>query len=246
MKRLPARDLKALSDAIGHLNHEVHADMPKAILEGLSRLMPAIEISIESIDLASGEMNHLCSGKPFVEPETAQEILREFGHENPALSFAMEAGGAFEGAIRISDFVSWRQFRQTGYWKEVNKLLPFRDQGGFAFVAERNLFAVAAFRDTKFSDEEALLLELWRAHAAMAMARELRLAQVPPAGLTLREKEVLEWLVEGKTDGEIAVILSISERTVNTHVARILNKLEVENRASAVARVWRWRVGRQD
>lgn len=52
-------------------------------------------------------------------------------------------------------------------------------------------------------------------------------------GLTPRESEVLFWISEGKTNGEISVILGAKIKTVQKHVERILEKLGVENRASA-------------
>ena len=56
-------------------------------------------------------------------------------------------------------------------------------------------------------------------------------------GLTPREVEVLSWLVQGKTNAEIGVILHISPRTIQKHVERIFVKLGVENRIAAVALV---------
>lgn len=53
--------------------------------------------------------------------------------------------------------------------------------------------------------------------------------------LTQREKEILYWMSEGKTDREIANRLSISERTASNHVNHILAKLGARNRAHAVA-----------
>ena len=53
--------------------------------------------------------------------------------------------------------------------------------------------------------------------------------------LTPREKEVALWMKEGKRDKEIAIILGISSRTVEKHVHQILDKLQVENRSSAIA-----------
>jgi len=43
--------------------------------------------------------------------------------------------------------------------------------------------------------------------------------------VTKREKECLHWLVEGKTAEEIAMILSISKRTVEAHIFNLKNKL---------------------
>jgi DNA-binding CsgD family transcriptional regulator len=53
--------------------------------------------------------------------------------------------------------------------------------------------------------------------------------------LSLREKEVLDWLKQGKSSWDISVILGISERTVNFHVYKIMQKLGVTNRPQAVA-----------
>jgi DNA-binding CsgD family transcriptional regulator len=50
-----------------------------------------------------------------------------------------------------------------------------------------------------------------------------------PEALSKREMEVLSWVIQGKRDGEIGVILEISSRTVEKHVGRILHKLRVEN-----------------
>ena len=54
--------------------------------------------------------------------------------------------------------------------------------------------------------------------------------------LSLREREVLRLLADGLTDREIAETLTISTRTVETHVSTILHKLGVRNRAEAANR----------
>jgi LuxR family transcriptional regulator, quorum-sensing system regulator SolR len=53
--------------------------------------------------------------------------------------------------------------------------------------------------------------------------------------LTAREREVLRWVVQGKTSWEIGRILSTSERTVKFHLRNVYTKLNVSNRAQAVA-----------
>ena len=54
-------------------------------------------------------------------------------------------------------------------------------------------------------------------------------------GLTPREVDVLELLIEGRSDREIAEALFISPKTVGTHMTHILDKLGVPSRAAAVA-----------
>jgi predicted ATPase/DNA-binding CsgD family transcriptional regulator len=53
--------------------------------------------------------------------------------------------------------------------------------------------------------------------------------------LTPREREVLRFLVEGRSNPEIAAALYISPRTAETHVTHILAKLGVTSRAEAAA-----------
>jgi DNA-binding NarL/FixJ family response regulator len=55
-------------------------------------------------------------------------------------------------------------------------------------------------------------------------------------GLTPRVAETLLWLAQGKTNGEIATILSNSESTVKKHVLEIFDKLGVETRTAATLR----------
>lgn len=53
--------------------------------------------------------------------------------------------------------------------------------------------------------------------------------------LTARELEVLALMVQGKSNPEIAASLIVSRSTAKAHVSNILSKLEVSNRAEAVA-----------
>ncbi len=58
--------------------------------------------------------------------------------------------------------------------------------------------------------------------------------------LTKRELECLHWIAAGKTSNEIALILAISEYTVNFHLKNSLLKLNSNNRVQAVAKAVRY------
>ena len=68
--------------------------------------------------------------------------------------------------------------------------------------------------------------------AAARLMREVR-APDSPEKLTERETDVLRLLALGRANKEIALELSIGEKTVKTHVSSILRKLNVPSRTQA-------------
>ncbi|CAI2495323.1 Regulatory protein SdiA [Serratia ficaria] len=77
---------------------------------------------------------------------------------------------------------------------------------------------------------------------AQAAHQTLREALLPESDeaikdvLTPREKDVLRWCSEGKTAQEIAIIMSLAERTVNFHIGNAIRKLSVANKTAATAK----------
>jgi ATP/maltotriose-dependent transcriptional regulator MalT len=120
---------------------------------------------------------------------------------------------------------------------------------------------VLAGRALAGADRERAIAELRHAHAQLAgcgavryrdeAASELRklgravaresLRTDAVAGLTDREREVIELVAAGKTNREIAERLFLSVRTVDRHVSRILDKLGVGSRAAAASQYERAR-----
>jgi FixJ family two-component response regulator len=81
-------------------------------------------------------------------------------------------------------------------------------------------------------DDELLLKAIHAASTASAerrayAARQSRFEQ-NLARLTPREREVLDQVLAGRHNREIAVLLSISPRTVEVYKARIMDKLDVD------------------
>jgi LuxR family transcriptional regulator, maltose regulon positive regulatory protein len=81
---------------------------------------------------------------------------------------------------------------------------------------------------------------LARAYASSFMKpRHSKQSAEPDLNLTPREREILSLLIDGLTNKEIAERLIVSPRTVETHVERILGKLEVGSRSRAIAKAIR-------
>ncbi|MGA2735383.1 MAG: autoinducer binding domain-containing protein [Syntrophobacteraceae bacterium] len=89
----------------------------------------------------------------------------------------------------------------------------------------------------KYDKRLVAILELLIPHLHQALCY-IHSPELPQNGrglLSGREKEVLNWLKQGKSSWEISVILNISERTANFHIYNIMQKLEAVNRPHAVA-----------
>jgi DNA-binding NarL/FixJ family response regulator len=127
----------------------------------------------------------------------------------------------------------------SGY--EVCKTLrdDYEHQVGIVFVsAERTepydraaglLLGADDYLAAPFAPEEML------ARVRLLVGREPAAARFNGQDLTKREREVLRLLAQGHGQAEIASELSISSKTVATHIQRILGKLRVHSRAQAVA-----------
>ena len=80
----------------------------------------------------------------------------------------------------------------------------------------------------------------WLDPAVTARVLAIYRSATPPAdaaaaaGLTSREREVLALIGRGRTNGEIAAELFVSEGTVKTHVNHLFTKLRLRDRAAAV------------
>lgn len=77
------------------------------------------------------------------------------------------------------------------------------------------------------------------APALLDLVREGAQGSRPRGGasvLTPREVEVLEYVVSGKSNREIAEALYIEEKTVKNHVSNIYSKLHLKNRYEAITR----------
>lgn len=59
-------------------------------------------------------------------------------------------------------------------------------------------------------------------------------------GITNREREVFTWLIQGKTNWEIAAILGISTHTVSKHLEHVFLKLKVHSRLQAFNKALEW------
>lgn len=80
---------------------------------------------------------------------------------------------------------------------------------------------------------------IYREPKSVCLLLEQRAKSVAPRSarglLTQRQIEVLSWVARGKTNAEIAKILSLKTGTIGKYLERIFPKLGVENRTAAAS-----------
>jgi DNA-binding CsgD family transcriptional regulator len=178
-------------------------------------------------------------GEPIGEMTTqVREAHRRYTHQDP-----LKPG---EGARKVTDFLSLREYRRLGLYQKVDRPLGIEymmrlslDSGGPRGARLEFDRALSDFdeRDRAVLD---LLLPHLKQFRRRAVARRLpaRPAHVA-AGLTRREREVLEHVAAGRTNGEVAWLLGISPETVRKHLENSYEKLGVHTRTGAVAAVFK-------
>lgn len=77
---------------------------------------------------------------------------------------------------------------------------------------------------------------IWLCNLLHIIMTDLQSPIDSPHKLSPREIEVLRWSALGKTVGQIAQLLQLSERTVNFHIGTAIRKLGAANKTAAVAR----------
>jgi DNA-binding CsgD family transcriptional regulator len=189
---------------------------------------PALELLAEA---------HAAAGRADESAEAGRELraIADRVGTDPLLGAARHAEGCAHAAAGSED-----NARQA--FEDAVGLL---DRAGLPFEAGRARVALACSLRA-LGRAEAARAEFERARAGfqeVGAEGEERRARVFQAGrepgvraqLSPREREVLGLVAQGRTNGEIADALVLSEHTVHRHVANILAKLGASSRAAAVA-----------
>ena len=100
---------------------------------------------------------------------------------------------------------------------------------------DRLAFALAGVLKGEAAIPRELTAKLLDAFRHRGPRRRLTIADRPAVSLTSKEWEVLELLHDGLSTADIATRLSVAPVTVRSHVAALLHKLDVRDRAAAVA-----------
>ena len=147
---------------------------------------------------------------------------------------ALLAMAYLRAGARTDALVAFRKVLNAG--QHVGLYQTILDQGpeiGALLLSVRDETA-GAEDSTNFASYLDRLIEGYGARYQPQVKVGVTSASAEP--LSTREGEILNWIAQGRSNKEIARILSVTPETVKTHVKHIFNKLDVEKRAQAVSR----------
>jgi DNA-binding CsgD family transcriptional regulator len=146
-------------------------------------------------------------------------------------------------ALRITDVMSLRAYRQLELYRLIGR--PHQVEYSLAFWMDgpdgviRGLTFDAADRDFRVRDKDVLAV-LGRHLGVMLGRNDPRLPRSSTAlGITGRQATVLALVARGRTNAEIAFLLSVSPNTVRKHLENAYRRMKVNTRAEAIVAAYR-------
>ncbi|MGR6872569.1 LuxR C-terminal-related transcriptional regulator [Pseudomonas sp. HK3] len=100
-------------------------------------------------------------------------------------------------------------------------------------ITSRSIVVSVGIQARQLKDKQKVTIKEILPHLADVCVRQSLWARPM---FTPKEKEITQWCAKGKSYGEIALILQISERTVKFHMKNICEKLGAYNKPQAVAK----------
>lgn len=235
MVGLSARDLRAVVE----LQQEV-ARLPGAepfvteALDGLARLVPAEAASFCELDHVERRLVTQVdnSNHPEGDCVLGDDYWRTFW-AGPMSRYHVTSRGA---AVKISDFFTPRQLARRPEILAKFGLGVSWDVIGIDITDDlRRTRKFLLGRRGTFSERDRTILDLLKVPFGLRYAAAARAGCT--ALLTAREREVMTLVAVGCSNKEIAMQLSLSPATVGKHLEHVYDKLGVQNRTAAVAKL---------
>lgn len=147
-------------------------------------------------------------------------------------------------AYRATDFLSEEALESTDYYKEM--FVPYDLHFGAQIVCAHEdtclgLLTLFRSKDSQnFSDKEIFFLDSLKDHLSIRLFQDRKQQNTSPRKsiswfretycLTHREEEILELLLDGLENEQIAEKLCISENTLRRHIYNLYGKLNIQHR----------------
>ncbi len=256
MPVLAAKDLRAVLDIVHALGDDQDAtEMPANVLTRLKNLVGCESIAYNRVEPTSKRLLHIVVQPVDTDISRLPGFDAVFG-QHPGFAAYRSGGLTLGTSIALTDLADLPTLRRLPLYTDFYRPSGANDE--LLCVVQQLVHqqaTVLGFSRARrgFSCRDRAVVDLVTPHLCQAVARRQRLASLTAAvraldhsneqalaqlaALTAREREVVEHVVGGATDREIACQLAISTRTVHKHLEHIYRKLDLANRTSLIALV---------
>jgi DNA-binding CsgD family transcriptional regulator len=215
--------------------------LPRSVLATLSQLVGADMVYFMRLDVERRETPLYQEYGPLGDVDDEDAPVQVFWSNywtGPFCSYP-DRTGDLTSVTRMSDFSTMTALRRTELWSEYFR--PFRAYRELMLCLPsppRRTLRLLLVRGPgpDFSERDRDLLALLRPHLDARLRKWQRDRQ--PVTLTPRQRELLALVAAGRTNGQIARHLCISEGTARTHMENIFQRLQVTSRAAAIVRAF--------
>ena len=238
MRSLSVDALKNFSQAILHIHGTPSPEEFSAnLLKAMRRILSVDICVVDWYGFQGMEVRTVYDPMDAV-PASVNGALHHFAHQNPVYEQARGSVGT------ISDFLSRADWHRTDLYAEGFGRVEQEDGMILDMDLRKDcrLSLITSRGKRGFTSEERGVMSLLEPHVREVfrrlnlqnrVAKTLEMQDADDIPVSAREREVLGWLAEGKSNTEIAFLLGISPGTVKKHLENIYNKLGVENRHAA-------------
>jgi DNA-binding CsgD family transcriptional regulator len=218
------------------------AALPWELLHDLKELVPCDMLSVSGQDTPRWEFfaDQELPASP-ISAATLETLLEAYARHywSSTCSYPDRTGDIVSVTID-TDFASVREYRKTGMYADFDRVYGVEHEIRVCLPAggpQRTLrLLFARGPGPGFTERDRAVLTLLRPHlqAAYIAAERRRRGLLP---LTARQREILQYVAAGFSNGQIARRLRVSEATVRKHLENIFARLGVTSRTAAVARL---------
>lgn len=242
-RHLSGVEMRAALDTLHAIGQDCvdSGDFARRGVQCLPRLVSSELTTLSVCNLDSGHRSVVCD-QPGAISRPNLEVFDRYFYDHPLV----REHGRNPMAVtrRIQDLIQGSEFERTPLFNDYYRAIRIDHVMAVPIHVDRHILVSFVVNRSKrgFSGRDLERVEVIRPHlghlyrlSAQTTRNDDPLAEIETP-LTAREREVLDWLGAGKTDKDIAAILTISPRTVQKHLQRIYEKLGVETRTAAVMR----------
>jgi DNA-binding CsgD family transcriptional regulator len=254
LERLGPSDYQSVLDVVREINGIERMDeFPRRAMSGICQLIESEVLTYNEIDTLRRRAFTVQEPAGAISPVQVQTFER-LAHQHPLINHYARTRES--QPRKISDFMSLTEFRRLDLYQEFFRAVTINYQMAVTIPSANGLVIGIALNRARrdFSERDRSVLDMIRPHLVQAYRniaerealreraetaeRALWAASATIlASLTKREYEVLVLVADGKTNPQIADLLSVSPRTVQKHLEHVYDKLGVRTRTAAAMKL---------